>query len=312
MRIMYVEDNMVNLALVERVARMGGHTILSYKNGVEALKALENEQVDLILMDIELDGELDGMEVTRRLRARGDKRPIVAVTAYAMRGDKERILEAGCDDYLPKPIPIVDFLQILAKYDPSNVKPEPVPPIEVTNAEPSVIRGGTSAAVTPTSDTAPSVEKPTAAAESQPEVSQEDASTSSVEKNVESEPISAQDVPSEKKEAESAATTAVIPDDKTDVKDSSTAEEAVSPTSEEKDRTTVTSNSEATVEKNSTTSQPPSSEESKELASTDEETISSTPALQQPTTEVDEEKTATATESIKSSDSKNMTEVKDD
>ena len=125
MRIMYVEDNMVNLALVERVARMGGHTIVSYTNGEEALDALQTDNASLILMDIELDGDLDGTEVVAKLRERGDKRPIIAVTAYAMTGDMERIMSTGSDGYLPKPIPIAELLEIFAKYDPENMQPEP-------------------------------------------------------------------------------------------------------------------------------------------------------------------------------------------
>lgn len=124
MRIMYVEDNMVNLSLVQRIAQMGSHDVVSYSNGTQALEALESDRADLILMDIELEGELDGIEVVKRLRKRGDKRPIIAITAYAMVGDKERILEAGCDDYLPKPLPISQFVGLLAKYDPANVQPE--------------------------------------------------------------------------------------------------------------------------------------------------------------------------------------------
>lgn len=120
MRIMYVEDNAVNLGLVRRIAKMGNHEVISHANGEDALESLKSEQVDLILMDIELEGELDGIEVVKRLRARGDERPIVAVTAYAMVGDKERILAAGCNGYLPKPIPVAQFLNILAKYDPVN------------------------------------------------------------------------------------------------------------------------------------------------------------------------------------------------
>ncbi|MCI0711239.1 MAG: response regulator [Chloroflexi bacterium] len=119
MRIMYVEDNQVNLGLVVRIAKMGNHEVINFPDGSDALKALETEKIDLILMDIELEGELDGIEVVKRLRARGDSRPIVAITAYAMVGDKERILEAGCDDYLPKPLPVAQFLNILSRYDPA-------------------------------------------------------------------------------------------------------------------------------------------------------------------------------------------------
>jgi two-component system cell cycle response regulator DivK len=117
---MYVEDNAINLGLVKRIAKMGNHEVISFANGQDALDALETEEVDLILMDIELEGEMNGIDVVKRLRARGDERPIVAVTAYAMVGDKERILEAGCNGYLPKPLPVAQFLNILAKYDPVN------------------------------------------------------------------------------------------------------------------------------------------------------------------------------------------------
>jgi two-component system, cell cycle response regulator DivK len=128
MRIMYVEDNMVNLALVERIARIGGHDVVSYSDGTTALDALETDTAHLILMDIELDGELDGTQVVQKLRERGDKRPIVAVTAYAMSGDMERIMAAGCDGYLPKPVPIAELLEIIARYDPENEQPQPPQP----------------------------------------------------------------------------------------------------------------------------------------------------------------------------------------
>ena len=165
MRIMYVEDNQVNLGLVVRIAKMGNHEVLNFPDGSNALKALETEKVDLILMDIELEGELDGIEVVKRLRARGDKRPIVAITAYAMVGDKERIIEAGCDDYLPKPLPVAQFLNILARYDPAkdaaltahttpkvHVKPEVKQPAVKSNTD--------SKPTAPAADTAkPTVEK---------------------------------------------------------------------------------------------------------------------------------------------------------
>lgn len=150
MQIVYVEDNMVNLSLVRRIAQMGNHEVISYTNGADALEALKAEHADLILMDIELEGELDGVEVVKRLRARGDKRPIVALTAYAMVGDKERILEAGCDDYLPKPLPITQFLTILARFDPKNIQPE-----EPAEAEDEKFLGGKSLQVEPESKSAP-------------------------------------------------------------------------------------------------------------------------------------------------------------
>ena len=117
MRIAYVEDNAMNLALVQRIALMGGHQITSFTEGEIALTELARQPFDLILMDIELAGEMNGLQVVRGLRARGLTTPIVAVTAYAMLGDQEKTLDAGCNEYLPKPLPIADFLGLLARYE---------------------------------------------------------------------------------------------------------------------------------------------------------------------------------------------------
>lgn len=114
MRILYVEDNEINQALVERVMRLKQHTVLFREDGEGALALLaEDPTLDLILLDIELAGAIGGLEVIQTLRARGDQRPVVAVTAYAMSGDRERFLEAGCAQYLPKPLNIADLLATL-------------------------------------------------------------------------------------------------------------------------------------------------------------------------------------------------------
>src|SRR5260221_6572866 len=117
MRVAYVEDNSTNLALVERVASMSHHVIVSYTEGEIALRELMREKVDLILMDVELAGELSGLQVVRGLRAQGLKTPIIAVTAYAMMGDREKCIEAGCTDYLPNPLPITELVALLNRYD---------------------------------------------------------------------------------------------------------------------------------------------------------------------------------------------------
>lgn len=118
MRILYVEDNEINQALVERVIRAKQHTVLFREDGEGALALLaEDPAIDLILLDIELAGAISGMDVIKEMRSRGDARPVVAVTAYAMMGDRERFLEAGCDQYLPKPLNIVDLLALLDEYD---------------------------------------------------------------------------------------------------------------------------------------------------------------------------------------------------
>lgn len=116
MRIMYVEDNPANVFLVKRVAKMGNHEVISFVDGTEALARFRSVNPDLVLMDIQISGELNGLDVVRRLRADGVETPIVAVTAYAMVGDRERCLEAGCTDYMAKPLPIPQLVQLFQHY----------------------------------------------------------------------------------------------------------------------------------------------------------------------------------------------------
>jgi CheY-like chemotaxis protein len=117
MRILYVEDNEVNRALVERVVRARQCEMVFRDEGEGALEVLAADPtLDLILLDIELAGVISGLEVIQTLRERHDMRPVVAITAYAMTGDRERILAAGCDQYLPKPLAIADLLNLLDHY----------------------------------------------------------------------------------------------------------------------------------------------------------------------------------------------------
>ena len=131
MRILYVEDNAINLSLIQRIAQMNKHQLVSFEEAETALDALEGGEIpDLILLDIQLAGEMDGIGFAQVVRERGYRQPIIAITAYAMMGDRERIIAAGCNDYLPKPLPIAEFLTLLAKYDPqvkSKTAPEPTP-----------------------------------------------------------------------------------------------------------------------------------------------------------------------------------------
>ena len=119
MRILYVEDNPANLFLIKRVARAGNHEVISHVDGEAVLKNFETDKPDLVLMDIQLTGAKDGLEVVKELRRRGYTIPIIAVTAYAMVGDRERCLEAGCDDYIAKPLPISEMLGLLERYLPT-------------------------------------------------------------------------------------------------------------------------------------------------------------------------------------------------
>ncbi len=118
MRILYVEDNEVNQALVERVLRAKQCSAVFRDEGEGALEVLAADQeINLVLLDIELAGAMSGLDVIRAMRARNDTRPVVAITAYAMMGDRERFLEAGCDQYLPKPLVITDLLNLLDHYE---------------------------------------------------------------------------------------------------------------------------------------------------------------------------------------------------
>ena len=104
-RILVVEDNAVNRMIASARLKELGYRVVEAENGVEALDALTTESFDLVLMDCQMP-EMDGYETTRRIRSMqvdGDRLPIIAVTAHAVAGDRERCLEAGMDDYISKP-----------------------------------------------------------------------------------------------------------------------------------------------------------------------------------------------------------------
>ena len=116
-RILVVEDNRDNRELLVKVLKRKGYTVLEAESGEEALALAEAEAPDLILMDLNLCG-MDGFEATRRLKAdpRLRRVPVVAITAYAMVGDRERALEAGCDGYIPKPVDVRRLPEQVAEY----------------------------------------------------------------------------------------------------------------------------------------------------------------------------------------------------
>jgi two-component system, sensor histidine kinase and response regulator len=107
LRILLAEDNFVNRAVAAAILEKNGHSLAHAGNGTEAVEAAEREAFDLIIMDVQMP-EIDGFEATRRIRAaeQGTDRhtPIVALTAHAMAGDRERCLASGMDDYLSKPL----------------------------------------------------------------------------------------------------------------------------------------------------------------------------------------------------------------
>ena len=117
-RVLVVEDNDMNMQLVEYLLEEGGYQIVKAASGEDALSiARGGEPVDLILMDIHLPG-IDGLSVIREMKAdpQTGAIPILALTAHAMRGDRDRFLEAGCDGYISKPIDVKTFLTSIRSY----------------------------------------------------------------------------------------------------------------------------------------------------------------------------------------------------
>ena len=116
-KILVVEDNEKNMYLISFVLKKKGHEVIEAKSGEEGVELAIKEKLDLILMDIQLPG-IDGLEATRRIRnskANG-KIPIIALTSYAMVGDRERALKAGCTGYIEKPINPETFIAEIEGY----------------------------------------------------------------------------------------------------------------------------------------------------------------------------------------------------
>lgn len=115
--VLIVEDNERNMRLMRLLLRPLGYQLLEAIDGGEALATLESTTPDIILVDIQLP-DVDGLEITRRLRKepRFATTPIVALTAYAMPGDREMFLRAGCTGYVAKPIDTRAFPEIIASY----------------------------------------------------------------------------------------------------------------------------------------------------------------------------------------------------
>lgn len=110
--VLIVEDNELNMKLFNDLLEASGRATLRTKSGVEAVALARAHKPDLILMDIQLP-EVSGLEVTRWLKEDAELRhiPVVAITAFAMKGDEEKILQGGCEAYLSKPISVAKFLE---------------------------------------------------------------------------------------------------------------------------------------------------------------------------------------------------------
>lgn len=118
--LLLAEDNPVNRLVAKKLLEKQGHTVLVAENGIEAISSFERERehIDAILMDIQMP-EMDGLTAIRTIRARekaaGGRVPVIALTAHAMKGDREKCMEAGADDYITKPLHTPDLLAALAR-----------------------------------------------------------------------------------------------------------------------------------------------------------------------------------------------------
>ena len=125
--ILLAEDNAVNQKLAVRILEKHGHTVVVAGNGREALSALERESFDLVLMDVQMP-EMDGLEATIAIREKekitGAHIPIIAMTAHAMKGDRERCLDAGMDGYVAKPIKIAELFETIESMVSTSIEAE--------------------------------------------------------------------------------------------------------------------------------------------------------------------------------------------
>jgi two-component system cell cycle response regulator DivK len=115
--ILIVEDNELNMKLFHDLLVAHGYTTLQAYNGHDALLIAREQKPDLILMDIQLP-EISGLEVTRMIKEDEDIRhiPVVAVTAFAMKGDAEKFRQGGCEAYIAKPISVAGFIETVRKF----------------------------------------------------------------------------------------------------------------------------------------------------------------------------------------------------
>jgi two-component system cell cycle response regulator DivK len=115
--VMIVEDNELNLKLFHDLLEAHGYRTIGTRNGFEVVDLARKRRPDLILMDIQLP-EISGLEVTKWLKEDSELQaiPVVAVTAFAMKGDEERIREGGCQAYLSKPISVPKFIETMRRF----------------------------------------------------------------------------------------------------------------------------------------------------------------------------------------------------
>ncbi len=136
-KILLVEDNPMNRKLITTILTKEGYTTVTAANGADALQVLETDRFDLVLMDIQMP-VMDGYEATRRIKA--DERlrstPVIALTAHAMKGDEQKVYDAGCDGYLTKPVNREELLSEIARH----VRGEQTTPLEPDEELKQIVR----------------------------------------------------------------------------------------------------------------------------------------------------------------------------
>jgi two-component system cell cycle response regulator DivK len=116
-KVLVVEDNELNMKLFNDLLEAHGYETVQTRDGTGVLELTREENPDLILMDIQLP-EVSGLDVTRWLKDDEELKhiPVIAITAFAMKGDEQKIREGGCEDYISKPISVTNFIETIQKH----------------------------------------------------------------------------------------------------------------------------------------------------------------------------------------------------
>lgn len=132
-KVMIVEDNELNMKLFHDLLEAHGVETIQARDGKNVLALARQHKPDLVLMDIQLP-EVSGLDITKWLKEDDELKsiPVIAVTAFAMKGDEQKIREGGCEDYISKPISVIKFIETVQKYLVASNKPE-VPAAEVAS-----------------------------------------------------------------------------------------------------------------------------------------------------------------------------------
>ncbi len=116
-KVMIVEDNPINMQLFSDILEASGYEVIQVTESTKAVEEIISIKPDIVLTDIQMP-VISGLELTKMIKSNNDIKniPVIAITAFAMKGDEEKILEAGCDGYIAKPISIKPFLETVAKF----------------------------------------------------------------------------------------------------------------------------------------------------------------------------------------------------